>query len=200
MASTVQMRVLITLCTLIVFTFLLQGQEGFYRDFEAVPQSNEVDLEWVIVAGNSCVNTYITRSLDGIDFDTVGTIAGLCGDDDEDLLYAYTDTAPTVNRVNYYRIQFGNVARSTVLPVEVIDLTKQSYQLVYDPALAKYTLYFSNPGRNEVTLETYAYNGQRLSQQVTTRNQFTWPATEQKGFRLFVLRSEGRLLASGHLP
>ena len=194
------MRVLLSLCLLIVFSPYLRGQEGFYRDFEAVPQSNEVDLEWVIVAGNSCVNTYITRSVDGVDFDTVGTIAGLCGDDDEDIFYAYTDTAPVVNRVNYYRIQFGNVARSTILPVEVIDLTKQSYQLVYDPALAQYTLYFSNPGRAEVTLETYTYSGQRLSQQVTTRNQFSWPAMEQQGFRLFVLRSEGRLLASGHLP
>lgn len=178
----------------------LSAQEGFYRNFDALATPSAVDLDWVIRAGNSCVNMYITRSLDGVTFDTVGTIVGLCGDDDEDLYYEFRDTSPVVNRINYYQLQFGNVTRSEVLPVEVIDLQTRPYQLLYDPATNKYQLHFSNPGRDLVVFETYTYSGQRIAQQATNSDRFMWQDEGQIGFRLFVLRKAGQIIASGHLP
>lgn len=184
----------------VVFGFSGKAQESFYRDFDGVAQTESVNLEWVIQAGNSCFGTFIMRSLDGVDFDTVGIIAGLCGDDDEDIYYEFTDTAPVFNRINYYRLQFGNVTRSSVLPVEVIDLSRQLYQLVYDPGINQYTLYFSNPGRGVATLETYNYGGQRLTRESTQSDRFTGLRGDGLGFRVFVLWMEGKRVVSGHLP
>lgn len=194
------MRSAIILIHLLLTGALGFAQVGFYADFEGIAQQRAVSLSWVIKAGNSCVDTYILRSIDNQSYDTVGVIGGLCGDDVEDLHYAYLDTGAVINRINYYRLRFGNVTLSAPIAIEVIDLVKQPYQLVYDASQASYTLYFANPGRAVVSLEIVGFSGQRLALISTTTNQFTWHAGVSPGFRLFVLRKEGQIIASGHLP
>lgn len=195
-----RMRSVILVIQLLLIGALGFAQGSFYADFEGIAQQRAVSLSWVIKAGNSCVDTYILRSLDEQSYDTVGVIGGLCGDDVEDLHYDFIDTGAVINRINYYRLRFGNVTLSAPIAIEVIDLVKRPYQLVYDASQATYTLYFANPGRALVSLEIIGFSGQRLAMSSITTNQFTWQADTNPGFRLFVLRKEGQIIASGHLP
>ena len=64
-----------------------------------------VQIDWTVAAGNQCQDLEIQHSLDGVNFETVYTYAGICGDPNVTLSYAYAHSEPILNHANYYRIK-----------------------------------------------------------------------------------------------
>ncbi|MBT5440196.1 MAG: hypothetical protein HOH84_01375 [Flavobacteriaceae bacterium] len=64
-----------------------------------------VQLEWEILAGNSCLGMTIER-YENHEYSKIGYIGGICGGT-EDEYYWFTDSIPLVNTENCYRLILG---------------------------------------------------------------------------------------------
>ena len=85
-----------------------------------------VQLDWTMSAGNTCEGIDIYRSLDGSNFETVGTIPGICGDINSPVPFSWTDhSAPELTTV-YYRLRLGLNGFSSVQRIDLTILGQQS--------------------------------------------------------------------------
>ena len=67
----------IFICSLAA-SYTLQSQ-SLVTGFTARQANDGVYLTFTLVMGNTCLDTEILRSPDGVDFETVGIISGICG-------------------------------------------------------------------------------------------------------------------------
>lgn len=75
-------------------TLFAVGQDPTLNYFNANSTSNSVLLTWEIKGGNTCNGIAIFRSTDGINFQQIGQVDGLCGSTDFAVAYSYTDLSP----------------------------------------------------------------------------------------------------------
>ena len=76
-----------------------------FLDVSLEKVGTNVVVYWEVAAGNQCQNVEIQHSLNGKDFETFYTYAGICGDPNVTLGYEYTHNSPVLNHFNYYRIK-----------------------------------------------------------------------------------------------
>lgn len=96
------------------FPLLVFSQGLSFLDVSLEKVGTNVRVHWIVAAGNQCQDVEIQHSLDGKNFETVYTYAGICGDPNLTLGYDFTHQATVLNRANYYRIKV-NQDRTPVL-------------------------------------------------------------------------------------
>lgn len=108
-----------TLLLFILLPFGLRAQFPIVA-FSAAPANGLVNLSWTIGAGNTCEDLEVQHSTDSVNFTTVYTYLGVCGNTSFEQSYSWTHTQPVCGSTNYYRLYTrtnGNMATTTCLPV-----------------------------------------------------------------------------------
>jgi len=184
---------------------LLQGRSQpavILESFHVFENQGKVYLRWVIIAGSTCDGIKIFRSVDGMNFDRIGEIPGVCGSPSASMPYEFTDESPVPNSINHYRLELGNSGFSETVPVELVTLNADGYQVRPNPSQGETRIYFTNPGNIACALHIISLNGHTVWKQNTRSEHFvlntSWfPA----GYYLFTIIPEnnrsaitGRLL------
>ena len=156
------MQILLLLC--MPLFVVAQQPHPILKSFEAYKQPNGILLRWVIFGGNQCQGTKVYRSEDGLDFDQINHIPGICGNFTEDETYNYFDTIPHKNTYNHYRLEMGFQGFTDIVTIFFEDFDGQNYALLSDPQLNRYQIFFTNDLGNTAKMEVF----DRMGNAVTT--------------------------------
>lgn len=129
------------------------------RSFSGQVSGSTIRLSWVIKGGNTCEGTKIQRSADGLVFETIGEIGGVCGSPDFDVPYLFVDSLPLANQTNFYRLELGTQGFSTPVSFPFNPLNELGFSLVMDIVQKSATIYFENPQAEQVTYQLLTING-----------------------------------------
>ncbi|MEA5111997.1 hypothetical protein SDC9_38613 [bioreactor metagenome] len=166
------------------------------QDFSGYQLGNSVFLRWTFRSGSLCEGVRIERSQDGIIFNEIGEIPGICGNPETSVTFTFTDSLPVPNTRNYYRLELGNTGYTTALEVEFIPAGDQGYTILYSDQGAELSVE-NPPGRKgEVpildisgkSIDSYIFDQRRIA---LTRKPVI------KGIYLFMLRYENGAGLSG---
>lgn len=166
------------------------------QDFSGYQLGNSVFLRWTFRSGSLCEGVRIERSQDGIIFNEICEIPGICGNPETSVTFTFTDSLPVPNTRNYYRLELGNTGYTTALEVEFIPAGDQGYTILYSDQGAELSVE-NPPGRKgEVSIldisgksiDSYIFDQRRIA---LTRKPVI------KGIYLFMLRYENGAGLSG---
>lgn len=124
--------------------------------------SDKVYLNWEIQGGNQCNGINVFRSTDGVSFESIGDIQGICGGSSNPESYSFIDETPISNAYNFYRIELGNQGFSSIDSVLYISLNEAGYRIMTDYNSKIITVKIDNSLNEKLTLELYHINGQKL--------------------------------------
>lgn len=180
----------------------LYSQEADFilSKFFAVQVDDKVLLRWTIEKGNTCEDTYVERSSDGISFERIGLIGGICGSPDASITYEFYDSLPLLNRNNHYRLILGQYGFTTTKTVEFINYNEDGFILAPNP-FNDFTIFrFENEKSEEYTIIILDLMGRNMLQKTTASDQFIISKQELgSGIFLYRLLKEGKLLSEGKL-
>ncbi len=178
------------------------GQGSPFLDFIGLAERDgKVFLQWVMSSGATCDGIDVYRSTDGEVFERVGRIAGVCGSPDFALGYDFIDEAPVLNRINYYRLELGNLGVSDIIAIYVFDFREKKFQIIPHPVSSESALYFENPQLETSTLAIYNLLGSRIYEDDGKASFFSISASDlATGTYIFVVtNSTGKTLAQGKM-
>ncbi|MFZ4546626.1 MAG: T9SS type A sorting domain-containing protein [Bacteroidales bacterium] len=136
-------RFFITILGILAILSNSNAQETIILDgFVGVPQSQQIQLRWVISAGQTCNGIFIERSTDTLHWQNIGDIPGVCGSSSTPVPYNFIDTSPMHNSMNYYRLELGGQGYSPVINVPFYDFSSKGYVLIPNPVHEIAMLYF----------------------------------------------------------
>ena len=174
-------------------TYILAG-------FTGVPQASQVQLRWIISAGETCNGTLIERSTDTIHWQSIGEIPGVCGSSSAPLPYNYIDDSPVRNTINFYRLELGGQGYSKIIGVPYYDYTSTGYVLMPNPVTDRALLYFGNSANEAFTISFFTLTGQKLMQHTGSGGSYTVEAKSfASGTYLFVISRQGKKNVSGKI-
>lgn len=111
----------VTMVSLIFLLVSLKGistlhaqQLPYLNTFSATETNGQVYLNWIIASGNTCDGVRVYRSADGIEYNQIGDIGGICGSPYSAVSYEFWDTMPLLNRISYYKLELGNLGFSHI--------------------------------------------------------------------------------------
>ncbi len=130
------------------------------QGLRAVQVGENVQLDWFIPEGLSCIDMQVQRIGPDTDFETQNTVFGICGSDDSDAFYDYTDTDPLLPNLTYgWRIYASNgtVVSDTVF----LDFlgTSNTLQVGPNPLTGTGYAWFNNASGERVRLEWWDMQG-----------------------------------------
>lgn len=178
------------------------GQGSPFLDFiGAAERDGKVFLQWVMSSGATCDGIDVYRSTDGEVFERVGRIAGVCGSPDFALGYDFIDESPVLNRINYYRLELGNLGVSEIIAIHVFDFREKKFQIIPHPVSSESALFFENPQLENSTLAIYNLLGSRVFEYADKASFFSISANDfATGTYIFVVtNSTGKTLAQGKM-
>ena len=155
-----------------VLLCVVKAQGDIVDNFRLTPSNSEVLLSWDIVAGNTCDGISILRSTDGINFQEIELIEGICGSILEPIPYSHLDESPE-DGWNYYKIQPGSFNESEVLLIELVKVNDNGHHIRPNPISDQGRIYFNNRFNEEHSIEIYGLNGKLVSRQTTELNYFS---------------------------
>lgn len=179
---------------------LAQSADAVLSKFFAVQVEETVFMRWTITAGNTCEDTYIERSSDGLIYEKIGLIGGICGSPDQSITYEFTDTVPLFNQKSYYRLRLGFYGYSSPKIVELIRYNDQGFLLAPNPFSNFSRLAFINDEKEIYELIISDMQGRIVQEMSTTSNEFIIPRLDLKaGVYFFRIFSSAQLLHNGKL-
>jgi hypothetical protein len=180
----------------------LYSQEADFilSKFFAVQVDDQVLLRWTIEKGNTCEDTYVERSQDGIYFERIGLIGGICGSPDASITYDFYDSLPLLNRDNYYRLMLGQYGFTSIKSVEFINYSDKGFILGPNPFTDFTTFRFENEKNEEFTIIISDIMGRKLYQSSTTSNEIVIRKNDLgSGLFLYRLLKTGNVISEGKL-
>jgi len=149
----VRMKDTLTLLLIALRPFAGIAQSPIIEGFRVAQVGDAVQLDWFIPQGLSCLNMEVQRSEDSLAFETLTTVFGLCGSNDSDSPYDYSDREHVPGRRTYwYRIY----ASSGTVVSAAIRLNYRQFepgQLILSP----------NPLTDAGTAQYLSLSGENLS-------------------------------------
>lgn len=156
-----QTLVPVLVALLLLFSGILQAQKvhPIVSDFSGTSVKNTIRLNWTIIGGNTCNGILIQRSSNGISFETIGEIAGVCGSPDVDVPYVFSDENPVPNQQNHYRLELGSQGFTTPVVIGFFPLNNDGYSLLLDKNNSEVTIYFNNPNQLPTSYQLFTLDG-----------------------------------------
>jgi len=192
-----------TIIFLIAFLPLLaysQQADAVLSKFFATPLNETVFLRWTITAGNTCSDTYVERSADGITYERIGLIGGICGSPDQSITYEFTDTLPLINRTSYYRLELGYFGYTSPQIVTFIRYNEQGFLLAPNPFSESARLIFENTDGDERKLQMIDMQGRVVRELVTTSDEFIIQRLDMNsGVYFFRVSYNGQVILKGKM-
>ncbi len=180
----------------VAILFLLLGKSSAQEiptveEFELVHVNNEVSIFFTIGKGYTCNGIDILRSNDGITFESIGDISGVCGSITSPISYSFVDNQPIQNKTSYYKLNLGGLGFSETKSITVLSTTDIGYILTPNPIQESGVVHFSNVNNEMFEILIVDLSG-HLVQLSTTRGQNITIKTDNlyNGFYTFVLRNE----------
>jgi len=181
---------------------LYSQQLPYLNAFSATEANGKVYLNWIIASGNTCDGVRVYRSADGIEYNQIGDIGGICGSPYSAVSYEFWDTMPLLNRKNYYKLELGNLGFSHIEELIVYDFSKQGYQIIPHPFRGGGVIAFNNPSFEIARLRIFSLNGLLMWEDVQNTNTFQIPDAYLKaGIYVFeivssekIIRAKGKVL------
>ena len=172
----------------------MQAQTTALAQFSGFQQGSSVQLLITISGGNTCQGIEIERAEDSIHFYAVGSIAGICGSNEKDESYTFTDYSPLQNQKNYYRLLLGQLGYSPVTVVSFFNF-EDGMLLFPNPAIENTILYFPNESNETLEINLYDAAG-RLAFTTSTRNSSVTIQTGNYDGGLYhvIIRQNGSIL------
>ena len=168
------MKILISIITLylIPLTSFSQEADDVLTKFFAVQQDETVYLRWTMKAGSTCEDTYVERSADGLSYERIGLIGGICGSPDQDITFDFTDTMPLVNRMSHYRLLLGYFGYTSPKTVEFVRYNDKGYFLGPNPFYDYTRIAFENKDNDVFHLIVSDMQGRKVLEKMTTGDEF----------------------------
>lgn len=191
---------LILIVSLFLAAQLSLAQDGFIGDFKAKQVNDNIQISFTINAGNQCSDVEIERSIDSVDFQTLYSLPGICGNASADATYFHSDPSPYKNVTNYYRLKIGFQGFSRIISVQFFAPDKDGYLLISNPD-GSATLLFDNNTSAVYNFELFSMDG-RLTQFITgiTGNHLTVHKNNSaQGIHFFRLKKENEKTITGKL-
>lgn len=119
---------------IIAYIFLLIAPAGFSQrieDFNLSVVSASVDIRFSISPGSQCGGYSVLFSNDSLNFYTVYSYGGICGDISNRQDYSYLHTAPAYNQYNWYKIELTGMETSPAKKIFVGPAANNSSMLAY---------------------------------------------------------------------
>lgn len=171
----------------------LPAQSTILKAFSGFQQSSSIQLSFTIAGGNTCLGIDIQRSVDSIQFTTIGSIAGICGSNDKDENYTYKDEAPMVNQPNYYRLVLGQLGNSDFISVPYLDYS-EGLVIFPNPVTESTLVYFANEKNESSTVKIFDAGGILQFSAVTNLSFISLGSNNlAAGIYLAVLEQEGHI-------
>lgn len=166
------------------------------QDFSGYQLGNSVFLRWTFRSGSLCEGVRIERSQDGIIFNEIGEIPGICGNPETSVTFTFTDSLPVPNTRNYYRLELGNTGYTTALEVEFIPAGDQGYTILYSDQGAELSV--ENPPGRKGKVSILDISGKRIDSYIFDQRRIALTRKPViKGIYLFMLRYENGAGLSG---
>jgi Secretion system C-terminal sorting domain len=177
------------------FPLYLSAQEDFLSNLSATQLGNLVRIDFTVAAGTSyCLGVDLERSTDGINFESIGFLPGVCGGSEFEESYFMIDSLPPINRVNYYRLDMGLVGKSAVINVLFV-LLENGVRCFPNPADELVHIYFDNPNNLNTTLHIVDSAGRIVHRDATGSRSFSISVNDwQVGFYNAIVETESKRL------
>ena len=195
-------KIIITTVTLYLITLIsfAQQADAVLSKFFAVQVEETVFMRWTISAGNTCEDTHIERSSDGITYEQVGLIGGICGSPDEAITFEFTDSLPLVNQTSYYRLLLGYFGYTSPKVVEFRRYNDQGFLLAPNPFSDFTRLAFENDDDEVHELIISDMNGRIVQEMRTTGDEFIIRRIDLgTGVYSFSVQKTGKVIFSGRI-
>ncbi|MDQ3101525.1 MAG: T9SS type A sorting domain-containing protein [Bacteroidota bacterium] len=149
----------------VVISVQANAQEHpFISEFNLSETANAVDLEWTMVAGNTCVGITILRSLDSLYFEPVGSIEGICGNIIAPVGYQFTDaTAPELS-ILFYRLELGSAGSSSIQKIELQRLRSSEHRFQPSPVSDQGEILLNVDPQIPVQIDLFNVLGEQVGQ------------------------------------
>jgi hypothetical protein len=195
-----QLKKIVLLLAFMPLFSLAQQADAVLSKFFAVQVEETVFMRWTMIAGNTCEDTYVERSSDGISYERVGLIGGICGSPDEAITFEFTDSLPLVNRTSYYRLLLGYFGYTSPKVVEFRRYNDDGFLLAPNPFSDFTRLVFENKDGLEYKLLLYSVNGMLVKELTTSGDEFILSGTDlASGLYAYRLLKEEKNIFSGKL-
>ena len=190
----------------ILLLFLLIGQTSLGQEhpiiafFTAQSSNDQVLLTWNIIGGNNCNGIDIFHSANGVDYDQIGNIPGICGALDEDEPYRFVHEDPAPNQVNYYKLLLGGQGYTTPLLFTFYQTGKDGFTFFPNPSTDNIQLYISDDFQN-TSIEIIDMNGKVVydSEQQSGRLRDISLIDLESGTYIIRMRQDNTLISSKKL-
>lgn len=166
--------------------------------FYATEFSGKVYLNWQIISGSTCNGIRIYRSIDAKEFSDIGYIPGVCGNASSPQNYDFIDSNAVKNKINYYRLELGNLGFTELVSLTLVDLQTKGTQIRPNPINGKGKIFFDNILNQEHHLLIYNSQGSLVDSISSLDNYFSLNAESfDTGIYFFTITSnEGVLKVS----
>lgn len=146
------------------------GQDiTFVSEFELLEVHDGIFVNWQIDSGYTCQGVDILRSDDGIDFEEIGHISGVCGSLSKPVSYSFLDEAPVANSCNYYRLKLNGYGFTEILNIYYLEVPDKGVLTYPNPSRNEIvTVKFNNPNQEEMTVQLIDLNGSIFLERVVS--------------------------------
>lgn len=124
-------------------------------EFSLRQVDNRIQINFAIKGGSSCNGVELERSKNGVDFEVINFIPGICGGTSKTEYYTLSDHQPLPNEESYYRLQLGQQERTPALTIRFVPL-KEGYRVFPNPASHFTLIRFNNP--QELQHDLYVFD------------------------------------------
>lgn len=162
------LRLIVICCFCGTASPLWAQADAALSSFSATVHEASVILSWTINAGSTCNGIAVERSTDGIAYQEIGNIAGVCGSADQSITYTFQDHRPALNQSNHYRLELGSLGYTSARQVEVVDFSANKIQVRPNPGSTSFQIVIDNPWSQELIGSLHDRLGNIISE-FTTR-------------------------------
>lgn len=141
-----------------------EGEHPFIKSFTLTVLDGRVQVDWTMQGGSTCDGSEVLRSTDGVDFQVIHRIDGICGDPILDVPFGYRDDSPPELSRIYYRINLGLEGYSSIKFVDFDQLTESEQRFYPVPVANTATLLLNVPGSARVDLRILDAGGREVWQ------------------------------------
>lgn len=120
----------------------MYGQHPILSTFDVQQIGATMRLNWTIKSGSTCNGIVIERSSDGLEFNEIGVIEGICGNVSEPTDYEFYDESPVENLENFYRIELGFQGYSQIISGVYNTLNSEGFLVYPNPSNDQTQVFF----------------------------------------------------------
>ncbi|MBK7038332.1 MAG: T9SS type A sorting domain-containing protein [Chitinophagales bacterium] len=151
----------------------LQSQTVF-KDVTAIQFGDSILVDWTLTGGNTCYDMYLKRAEDGITFENIFSVSGVCGGS-TDQYYNFIDSEGLKSGTTYsYKITASNgTLESETVHIQYINAGDVQIFVYPNPTTSDINITIDNKYTPRFLVEFYGADGQLISKSMQYENLFT---------------------------